>query len=65
MLTSLYVEGDTFLHRQRPGAKLALILVFGLALYFTELLAVQAAAVAVTGAIYFALPCRFARRFSG
>ncbi|MCD2179682.1 energy-coupling factor transporter transmembrane component T family protein [Rhizobium sp. C1] len=59
MLTSLYVEGDTFLHRQRPGAKLALILVFGLALYFTELLAVQAAAVAVTGAIYFALPMPF------
>lgn len=56
MLTSLYVEGDTFLHRQRPGAKLTLILVFGLALYLTELMAVQAAAMVVTGAIYFALP---------
>jgi biotin transport system permease protein len=59
MLTSLYVEGDTFLHRQRPGAKLAAILVFGLALYFTERMAVQAAAMVVAGAIYFALPMTF------
>lgn len=59
MLTSLYVEGDTFLHRQRPGLKLALILVFGLALYFTERIAVQAVAMAATGAIYFALPMPF------
>ena len=59
MLTSLYVEGDTFLHRQRPGAKLALILVFGLALYLTERTAVQAVAMVVTGAIYFALPMPF------
>ncbi|MET3615155.1 biotin transport system permease protein [Rhizobium aquaticum] len=56
MLTSLYVEGDTFLHRQRPGAKLALILVLGLALYFTELMAVQAVAMVIAGAIYFSLP---------
>lgn len=59
MLTSLYVEGDTFLHRQRPGAKLALILVLGLALYFTERMAVQAVAMAITGAIYFSLPMTF------
>jgi biotin transport system permease protein len=56
MLTSLYVEGDTFLHRQRPGAKLLLILVFGLALYVTESLAVQAVAMFIAGAIYFSLP---------
>lgn len=56
MLTSLYVEGATFLHRQRSGAKLLLILVLGLALYFTELLAVQAVAMIIAGAIYFSLP---------
>jgi biotin transport system permease protein len=56
MLTSLYVEGDTFLHRQRPGAKLALILVVGLALYMTEQMAVQAVAMVIAGAIYFSLP---------
>jgi biotin transport system permease protein len=56
MLTSLYVEGDTFLHRQRPGVKLALILIVGLALYFIELLAVQAGAMVIAGAIYFSLP---------
>lgn len=56
MLTSLYVEGDTFLHRQRPGAKLALILVVGLALYLTERMTVQAVAAALAGAVYFALP---------
>ncbi len=59
MLTSLYVEGDTFLHRQRPGAKLALILVVGLALYVTESLTVQAVAAVIAAAIYFSLPIPF------
>lgn len=59
MLTSLYVEGDTFLHRQRPGAKLLLILVVGLALYVTESMAVQAVAAVIAAAIYFSLPMPF------
>lgn len=56
MLTSLYVEGDTFLHRRRAGAKLIAILVVGLALYLTERMAVQAVAALACGALYFSLP---------
>lgn len=56
MLTSLYVEGDTALHRSRPGAKLTAILVVGLALYMTERMAVQAVAALACGALYFGLP---------
>ncbi len=41
MLTSLYIDGNTLLHRLSAGAKLSTLFVGGLGLYFTESLTVQ------------------------
>jgi biotin transport system permease protein len=55
MLKSLFVEGDTRLHRMNVKLKLGLLLILGIALYATDLIEVQAAAALVTALVYFSL----------
>ncbi|MGV1801837.1 energy-coupling factor transporter transmembrane component T family protein [Agrobacterium vitis] len=55
MLNSLHVEGDSWLHRMPVGAKLAILLVFGLGLAFSLSMPLQATAACATGALYFSL----------
>jgi biotin transport system permease protein len=52
MLTSLFVEGESRLHRVGVGAKLALLLVVGLGLYFVSNPIVLAFAMLTTGGLY-------------
>jgi biotin transport system permease protein len=52
MLTSLFVEGNSVMHRLGVRAKLALLLVVGLGLYFVSNPVALALAMLVTGGLY-------------
>lgn len=52
-MKSLYVDGDTWLHRVAPEIKLSALAVFALALFFTRATLPLAAALLVAALIYF------------
>jgi len=59
MLTSLHVEGNTWLHRLPVRLKLGGLLVFGLGLAFSLSMPLQATAAVLTGGLYFSLGLGF------
>nr|WP_272211872.1 hypothetical protein [Marinicella sp. W31]MDC2877762.1 hypothetical protein [Marinicella sp. W31] len=52
-MQSLYVEGNTFLHRLAPSLKLGGLIVFSIALFLTGNLIVLGALLAVSVTLYF------------
>ncbi|MGV8936571.1 MAG: CbiQ family ECF transporter T component [Allorhizobium sp.] len=54
-MRSLYVEGDTWLHRLAPEIKLSALAIFALVLFFTRATLPLAAALVVAALIYFRL----------
>lgn len=52
MLKSLYVDGETLLHRASAGAKMAALALCGIALYLTHSMIIQAAAFVLFGTVY-------------
>lgn len=64
MLTSLYVDGGTWLHRMAVKPKLGLLLVFGLALTLTDQAMILGLAAVVTGALYLSLGLTLRQAFT-
>ncbi|QLF69628.1 energy-coupling factor transporter transmembrane protein EcfT [Peteryoungia desertarenae] len=63
MLSSLYVDGGTWLHRMAVKPKLGLLLVFGLALALVDTAVILAPAALLTGALYLSLGLGFRQAF--
>ncbi|AJY46213.1 energy-coupling factor transporter transmembrane component T family protein [Martelella endophytica] len=57
-MQSLYVEGNSLLHRLPAGVKLSVLLAFSIAIFFSASLAVTGGFLAVAAIVYFTLPMR-------
>jgi biotin transport system permease protein len=58
-MQSLYVDGDTWMHRASPRAKLIVLAALGIVLFLTDRLALLAVAAIVAGGLFFAVGLSF------
>jgi biotin transport system permease protein len=58
-MQSLYVDGETWMHRASPRAKLVVLAALGIVLFLSDRLALLAVAAVVAAALYFAVGLSF------